>query len=102
MPRIDRTFTNRDVIRIFCENLDKEERSKVLIFFLIVIPVFFSFDFILDALILLIPGRTGKILQKFFGIIGGVLSELKAPVIALIVDEVDRKTVIECLEDLDI
>jgi hypothetical protein len=30
MPRRDRTFTYRDVVRIYCNNLDPDERNEVL------------------------------------------------------------------------
>lgn len=38
MAREDRTFTSGDIVRLWCNNLDKEEQDWTIIFFLTVVP----------------------------------------------------------------
>ena len=35
MPMRDRTFSDADVVRIFCNHLTKEERTNVVVFFIL-------------------------------------------------------------------
>lgn len=102
MPRKDRTYTNLDVLRIFCNNLDKTERNKVLLFYYVIVPAFFGFDFILDTITLLIPGRTGQFVQRLFSILGIALSKVKIPIIVSLLPPGDKKVIMECLETFDI
>lgn len=38
MPREDKTFTASDIVRLWCNNLDKNEQIWTTVFFLIIVP----------------------------------------------------------------
>lgn len=101
MPKKDRTFTNRDVLRIFCRNLDKKEQNKVLLFFWLILPAFFGFDLIIDAILFLIPGRIGRVITRVLQIAGFALSRYSAEIITLMVPKEDQDVVLACLNEFD-
>ena len=102
MPKKDKTFTHRDVIRIFCTHLDEDERNKVIIFFYVIIPAFFTFDFVIDIILTVIGGRIGKLAEKILGTLGFVLSGMKTPIISLLIAEEDEQVYLDCIDNLDL
>lgn len=101
VPKIDRTFTNRDVLRIFCNNLDKSEQNKVLLFFWLILPAFFGFDLIIDAVLFLLPGRAGRLVSRGLTIAGLVLSRFSAILLTLMVPKEDQDVVLACLNKFE-
>ena len=58
MPLPDRTFSDSDIVRIFCHHLTKDERNNVILFFVIFSGAVASKNAILQLLNLL-PQRIG-------------------------------------------
>lgn len=100
MPRKDKTYKSRDVIRIFCNNLDKEERSNVLLFFMIIYPAFLSFDVVLDIIVFLIPGKIGRALERVLLFAGIALDRFAPELLTLLVVDEDKNAVLTCLKTL--
>lgn len=79
MPRMDRTFTDKDIIRFFLRNLDRREQTSVMCWFVDALPALFGVKQALpqglirqgvEGLVGLLPGGgTGvKILQIIEGL----------------------------------
>lgn len=99
MPRKDITFRSSDLIRFFCFNLDKKEQIRVGIFFYFILPGFFGFGFVLDAVIALIPGRIGFVIKRTFFLIERILDKALPTLFSLLVAKQDQKAVLACLNE---
>ena len=96
--RAHATFSDNDVIRIFCNHLTGEEQGVVLVFFWLVLPAFIGASVILEWLGFL-PTR---IRVPIFGALLVFFRQLDInieSILANIVPARNRGTILKCLED---
>lgn len=79
MPRRDRTYTDKDVIRIFMNNLDRKEQTEVMCWFIDTLPILFGVNKPLPT------GLTRNIIEGIVGLLpfGGTVSKVVSVIEAL-------------------
>lgn len=103
MPRADRTFTAGDLIRFWCNNLDRGEQIEVFVFFVIVLPLRGGSEFVgyIEDL-LSVSGEAGASIRFFLRILRRIIDASNRINIFLLRSILEPETidvVVNCIDD---
>jgi len=98
MPLPDRTFSDSDVVRIFCHHLTKAERTNVILFFVIFSGAVVSKNAILQ-LLNLIPQRIGvTVLVRVVLAAIRIFRRTEDDLLSIVFDGKFKRAVDDCIE----
>lgn len=99
MPRNDKTFSDGDIIRIWCKHLTDGEKRNVMLFFYVYIPLIQGVDVILAVLERNSGDRRVRTLIKIIRRLWATVLNLKPDVLNSIIPDAIEKQVKDCLLD---
>lgn len=99
MPRRDRTFSDADVVRIFCHHLTKEERINVVLFFILFSGALVLKTSILDLLAALPQIRGIRTLVRLLLGVLRIFDRSPDDLLGSVFSGAMRKAVSDCLSE---
>ncbi len=97
MPRKDPTFSDADVIRIYCENLTESEKDNVDLFFYVYRPLIGGLPVILDLIEANIRDPKIRLILSLITKLWDAIVGLNTKAISGAIPKSIRKVVIRCL-----
>lgn len=101
----DTTFTAGDIIRLFCNNLSKEEQKEVSLFFLVIYPGLLLTNSEVSAIVNKLKGFTSSylfrnVLSLFMMFVGEIRTFINTIWVDIVFDNPDtKKEVINCINE---
>jgi hypothetical protein len=97
MPRKDPTFSDADVIRIYCENLTESEKDNVDLFFYVYRPLIGGLPVILDLIGANVRDPKTRLILSLITRLWDAIVGLSPKAISGAIPKSIRKVVIRCL-----